>query len=125
MTAIAVAAGILGMVLATFLWAGHAQDVARLRAGAGRPFATLFERKFFVDELYDILFYLPASATARFARRFIERPFFQLPLDGIGIAARGIARQLSHAQGGIVRQYAMVLAVGVGALAVWFLVQAA
>ena len=124
-TAIAVALGIAGIAVAAALWGGHAEDVARLRAGAGRPFALLFERKFFVDELYDVLFYTPAAAIARFLRRFVERPLFQLPLDGIGLAGRAVARQLGLLESGIVRLYALAIALGAGGLAIWFLTQAA
>ena len=35
---------------------------------------TLFERKFYWDELYDGLFYKPADLIARALGRFVEQP---------------------------------------------------
>jgi NADH:ubiquinone oxidoreductase subunit 5 (subunit L)/multisubunit Na+/H+ antiporter MnhA subunit len=84
-TAAAVAAGLLGAALAFRLW-GRRPSVIAERPATG--LAVVAERRFFWDELYDLILYRPAAAGANLIRRFIERPFFEAPLDAVGPASR-------------------------------------
>ncbi|CAA9530981.1 MAG: NADH-ubiquinone oxidoreductase chain L [uncultured Thermoleophilia bacterium] len=120
-TAAAVAAGLLGSVLAFRLW-GRRPAVIPERASTG--LAVLPERRFLWDELYDAILYRPAAAASNLIRRFVERPFFEAPLDAVGPASRLVARGFGVSQTGVVRLYALVFAVGVGALLLLFMVQA-
>jgi NADH-quinone oxidoreductase subunit L len=120
-TAAAVAAGLLGAALAFRLW-GRRPSVIAERPATG--LAVVADRRFFWDELYDVLLYRPAAAGSNQIRRFIERPFFEAPLDAVGPASRFVARGFGVAQTGVVRLYALVFAVGVGALLLLFMVQA-
>ena len=55
----------------------------------------------------------------------MERPLFETTLDFIGPASRVLSRGLGVVQNGAVRAYALVFSVGLGALVLYFLVQAA
>ena len=82
---------------------------------------TLFEKKFYWDELYDAIFYKPADLISRGLGRFVERP---LIAGSITEVKRGFglgAGELCRVQNGLVRSYALALASGVAVLAVVFL----
>ncbi len=119
-TAAAVAAGLLGSVLAYRIW-GRRPSVIAERPATG--LALVAERRFLWDDLYDLVFYRPAAAGANLVRRFVERPLFEAPLDAVGPASRLVARGFGVVQTGVVRLYALVFAVGVGALLLLFMVQ--
>jgi NADH-quinone oxidoreductase subunit L len=123
-TAAAMTAGVIGWILAYVLWGRPNDAPERVRTGNGRILYELFSHKFYWDELYHYTVYVPVAAGARFARRFVERPVFQLPLDFLGPASRVVSRGLSVIQTGAVRAYALVLTVGLAGLVVYFLAQA-
>jgi NADH-quinone oxidoreductase subunit L len=124
-TAAAVAAGLLGWIVAGLLYARPNDAPERVRTGNGRILYELFAHKFYWDELYHYTVYVPASAGARFVRRFVERPVFQQPVDFFGPATRVLARGLGVVQNGAVRAYALVFTLGVAGLLAYFLAQAA
>ena len=82
---------------------------------------TLLERKFYWDELYDLVFYRPADLAARALRRFFEQPVVAGSIDELTRGFRFGADEVSRAQNGLVRSYALALASGVGVLAIVFL----
>jgi NADH-quinone oxidoreductase subunit L len=81
----------------------------------------LFERKFYWDELYERLFYRPADLVARAIARFVEQPLIAGSIDEITRGFRLGSGELSRAQNGLVRTYALALAGGLAVLAVVFL----
>ncbi len=93
-------AGVIGWILAYVLWGRPNDAPERVRTGNGRILYELFSHKFYWDELYHYTVYVPVAAGARFARRFVERPVFQLPLDFLGPASRVVSRGLSVIQNG-------------------------
>jgi NADH:ubiquinone oxidoreductase subunit 5 (subunit L)/multisubunit Na+/H+ antiporter MnhA subunit len=111
-----VAAVLLGLA---GIYAAHELYVAKsVRVPAAW---TLLERKFYWDELYDLAFYRPADLVARGLRRYFEQP---VVAGSIGEVTRGFrfgAGEVSRAQNGLVRSYALALASGVAVLAVVFL----
>jgi NADH-quinone oxidoreductase subunit L len=112
-SAAAVLAGITGMYLAYELYSAKTTRAPRAW--------TVLERKFYWDELYDALFYRPAVLAATALRRFFEQP---VVAGSIGEVTRGFrlgAGEVSRAQNGLVRAYALALASGVAVLAVVFL----
>jgi NADH-quinone oxidoreductase subunit L len=111
---IAIAMGLAGIGVA---WAIYAAK----RAKAPRA-VPLFEHKFYWDELYDLLFYRTADLVARGLYAFVERPLIAGSLSAVTGAASVGSRDLSRAQNGLVRSYALALAGGVAVLAVVFLV---
>ena len=81
----------------------------------------LLEKKFYWDELYDLVCYRPADLLARGLYAFVERPLIAGSLaavtGGVGLGSR----ELGRAQNGLVRSYALALAGGLAVLAVVFL----
>ncbi len=110
-----------GIALAWFLYRRPSYAPATLRRRAPWAAQTL-EHKFFFDEAYDVYFYEPASQGASFLDRFVERPLFLTSLGDLGATVRGTSRRLSSAQTGVVREYALALALGTAVIAVVFLV---
>jgi NADH:ubiquinone oxidoreductase subunit 5 (subunit L)/multisubunit Na+/H+ antiporter MnhA subunit len=109
----AVAVGLAGIVVAWALYAAK-------RAPVPKP-VRLFEKKFYWDELYDVLWYYPADLIARGCYALIEKPLIGGSLSAVTGSASLGSRELSRAQNGLVRSYALALAGGLAVLAVVFL----
>ncbi len=114
-SAIAVALGIVGFL------------IARRAFQAGRQLVTspavwrVLEHKFYFDELYDALFYRPAVALARALRLWVEEPLVEGSLEEIGAGTIEASGGLARVQSGLLRTYALAIALGVGVLVVVFL----
>jgi NADH-quinone oxidoreductase subunit L len=84
---------------------------------------TFLYRKWYFDELYEALFVRPVATAATFARRVIETEFVQGAIVGgaVGVVRVGssVARSV---QTGSLRGYALMLLIGVGGLALYFLI---
>jgi NADH-quinone oxidoreductase subunit L len=109
----AVAIGIAGIVVAWVLYAAK-------RAPVPKP-VRLFEKKFYWDELYNLIWYRVADGVARAFYALVERPLIAGSLSAVTGGADLSARELSRAQTGLVRSYALALAGGLAILAVVFL----
>ncbi len=109
----AVALGLAGMWVAYLAYAKKALKVPK-------P-VTLFEKKFYWDELYDAIAYKPADLISRSLGRFVELPLIGGSLTevkrGFGLGAG----ELSRVQNGLVRFYVLALASGVAVLALVFI----
>jgi NADH-quinone oxidoreductase subunit L len=119
-TVVANAAGLIGLGVAYALY-------ARGRTAAVSVPGLLVDvaaRRFYWDDVYRVVFYLPSAALARLLQRVIERPLFDAPLDGTGAASQALSRGLGAVQNGIVRAYALVFAFGVGGLVLYFMLRA-
>jgi NADH-quinone oxidoreductase subunit L len=112
-SAAAVAIGLAGIFVAYQLYA-----TARWRVP--RPWKVL-ERKFYWDEAYDFAFYRPADLVARALGRYVEQPVVAGSIDELSEGVHLGAVEVSRAQNGLVRVYALALASGVAVLAVVFL----
>jgi NADH-quinone oxidoreductase subunit L len=115
--------GLAGIGFAWFVWVarpGTAGAIARRFA----PLTTLFERKWYFDELIDVLVVRPAAWFGRFAQGTFERAFVNGTLVGgtTGIVRVGSAAVRS-VQSGLVRYYAAMLVLGVSAVALYFLLR--
>jgi NADH-quinone oxidoreductase subunit L len=113
-SALAVGLGLAGVVVAWLLYG------TRARVPVPKPLA-LFERKFYWDELYDLLWYRTSDAIARAFTSLVETPLIGGSITGV---ARGFglgSTELGRAQTGLVRTYAVALAGSVAVLAVVFL----
>jgi NADH-quinone oxidoreductase subunit L len=108
-----VVAGLAGIGLAWLLYSAKSLNVPKA--------SPILEHKFYWDELYDAIFYQPAVAIAGLLGRFVER----LLIGGsIGEITRGFglgSRELGRVQNGLVRSYALALAVGLTVLIIVFL----
>jgi NADH:ubiquinone oxidoreductase subunit 5 (subunit L)/multisubunit Na+/H+ antiporter MnhA subunit len=121
-TAIAWAVGASGGLL---VWRAYSQPgmLERLKRPFGRTPA-IAEHKFYWDELYDSIAYIPAAAIATGLYRFIERWVIWGTVDLVAFLVRMVARGTADAQTGVVRQYATVFVAGAAVLGVYFLSKA-
>ena len=85
-----------------------------------RP-VTLFEKKFYWDELYDLVFYKPADLISRGLGRFVEQPVIGGSIGEVKLGFRYGAGGLARVQNGLVRAYVLALAGGVAVLALVFI----
>jgi NADH-quinone oxidoreductase subunit L len=113
-SAIAVSLGLVGFWL------------ARRAFDDGRQLVTdpttwrVLEHKLYFDELYDALFYAPAVALSTTLRSNVEEPIVERSLDEIGAGTIQAGGELSRAQSGLLRTYAITVAFGVCILVVVF-----
>jgi NADH-quinone oxidoreductase subunit L len=101
-SALAVGLGVAGILVA---WALYGAE----RAKAPRALAVL-EKKFYWDELYDVLWYRTSDLFSRGLYALVERPLIGGSLAGV-IRGFGLgSAELGRAQNGLVRSYALALA---------------
>jgi NADH:ubiquinone oxidoreductase subunit 4 (subunit M) len=81
----------------------------------------LFEHKFYVDELYDGIFYKPAVATSLISHRELEEPVLLAAGPDIGETAFDTGRGVRRLQTGLLRTYVFFLGTGMAVLAIVFL----
>jgi NADH-quinone oxidoreductase subunit L len=79
-----------------------------------------FEHKFYFDELYDRLFYVPSAWIARMLGRGIEEPLIAGSGRELGEETRDVGGLVARAQTGLLRTYALAIASSVAVLAVVF-----
>jgi NADH-quinone oxidoreductase subunit L len=113
-SAIAVALGVVGLLVAQSAFRAGRQLVTS--PGVWR----VLEHKFYFDELYDALFFRPSVALARALRRWVEEPVVEGSLDEIGTGTIEASGGLARLQSGLLRTYALAIALGVGTLIVVF-----
>jgi NADH-quinone oxidoreductase subunit L len=110
---IAIVAGLAGIGVA---WAIYSAK----RAAAPASLA-LFEKKFYWDEMYELVWFRGGDLVARGLYALVERPLIGGSLTaltgGVGLGSR----ELGRVQNGLVRSYALALAGGLAVLAVVFL----
>ena len=111
---LAIAVGLAGIFAAWTIYAAK-------RAKAPRA-VKLFERKFYWDELYDVVWYRSADLLTRGLYAVVERPLIAGSLSAVTGAFGLGSRELSIAQTGLVRTYALALASGLAILTVVFMV---
>jgi NADH-quinone oxidoreductase subunit L len=109
---IAVCIGLAGIGTAYVLYS--AKSVAVPKA------LPVLEKKFYWDELYDLLWYRSSDAIARGLYTLVELPLIGGSISAVtGVVGDG-AKELSIAQNGLVRTYALALAGGLAILTVVF-----
>jgi NADH-quinone oxidoreductase subunit L len=114
--AISVALSLVGIGIAWSIYSARKREAPRL-AFVQRT----LEHKLWFDELYDALFYRPATLVARLWQSAIERPLIGGSLTGVALGTRGLGRGVGEAQTGYLRTYAMAIALGVAILAIVFI----
>jgi NADH:ubiquinone oxidoreductase subunit 5 (subunit L)/multisubunit Na+/H+ antiporter MnhA subunit len=108
------------MALAWMFWGRPSPVPERVRRRYPGVQRTL-EEKFYFDAAYDRAFYRPASQTAEFATRYVERPLFLNSIGELGRGVRGLSGRLSAVQTGSVRSYALALGAGAAVIVLVFL----
>jgi NADH-quinone oxidoreductase subunit L len=121
-TAIAWTAGGAGALLT---WRAYADPALLDRVK--RPFAAMAgvaEHKFYWDEAYDRIAYLPAAVLGSGLYRFFERWVIWGTVGLVAYLVRALARATVAAQTGVVRLYATALVAGAVVLGAYFLSRA-
>jgi NADH-quinone oxidoreductase subunit L len=113
-SALAVGLGLIGLWLARRAFEGDRQLVTS--PGAWR----VLEHKLYFDEAYDALFYRPAAAIAATLRRDVEEPVIERSLGEIGAGALQAGAGVARTQSGLLRVYAVTIALAVSVLVVVF-----
>jgi NADH-quinone oxidoreductase subunit L len=117
---LSVGVALIGIVLAWQLW-GRGGDVpARLRARFPGTARTL-EHKLWFDEAYDLLFYEPASRLAVLLGKAIETPIVLGSVGELAGGVRALGRRIATTQTGVLRSYAILIAVGAAVILLVFI----
>lgn len=111
-TWIAIAGGILGIALASVIYTRY---LSRL----GGPLAIL-RKAFFVDEIYEYLFFIPLELLAQFVANIVEPNFFDGMIRGVANTTARTAHWLQQVQSGQIRSYVAWMAVGMVLLIAYF-----
>ena len=81
------------------------------------------EHKWYFDELYDAVFVRPAATAGSFGRRVVETDFVQGFIVGGATGVVRVGTSFARAiQTGFLRGYALLLLLGLAALALYFLI---
>jgi NADH-quinone oxidoreductase subunit L len=113
-----IAASTLGLAGIALAWLVYSRR--RVGVPAARPWRALLEHKFYFDEAYELVFYRPAAAVARWFRRLVEEPLIGGSVLGVSGGTRGVGRLTARLQTGLLRTYALAIAASVAVLAVVF-----
>ena len=97
---------------------------AALLARAGRLHTFLYSKWYF-DELIDVVVVRPAQWLGRFAESVLERGVIAGGVTGSSVGVvRAASAAVRRAQTGFLRYYAAAMLVGIGAMALYFLIEA-
>jgi NADH-quinone oxidoreductase subunit L len=112
---------IAAIALAYVMFVRRAGVTLRLR-DRFRPVHDFLEHKWYFDELYDALFVRPFTGAGSFGRRVIETDFVQGFIVGGATGIVRVGTSFARAiQTGYLRAYALLLLLGVAAIALYFL----
>jgi NADH-quinone oxidoreductase subunit L len=113
--------GILGIALGIFLYGFKTQIPGRI-ATIFKPLYKLSLNKFYVDEIYNLLFVKPAWIIGRFFSQRGDRDIIdRFGPDGAASTSQRIAARLSRIQTGYIFNYAAVMVTGVVLLLTYLL----
>ena len=112
---LAVLLGLAGIAVAWAIYAARRTQAPRFAA-----LQTVFERKFYFDELYDALFYRPAVYVAQVLGRWIERPLVFGSVRELSEGVRELGLGTRRLQTGLVRTYALAIAASLAVVMVVF-----
>jgi NADH-quinone oxidoreductase subunit L len=113
---------IAAISLAYFIYLRRRELRLEIRERFDAVHTFLFNRWYF-DELYDVLFTRPVAAMGRFGRNVVETDFVQGTIVGGATGVVRVGSSFARAiQTGYLRGYALLLALGVAGLALYFLI---
>ena len=114
--------GIAGIALAYLLYLRRRELRLEIRERFDAVHTFLFNKWYF-DELFDLLVTRPAAAMGRFGRNVVETDFVQGTIVGGATGVVRVGSSFARAiQTGYLRGYALLLLIGVGGLALYFLI---
>jgi NADH-quinone oxidoreductase subunit L len=113
---------VAGIALAWFAYIRRPGWTGRLQQRFATPHRFLVNKWYF-DELYELLFVRPWAAAGSFGRTVVETEFVQGVITGGTSGVVRVGASFARAiQTGYLRAYALVLLLGVGGLALYFLI---
>jgi NADH-quinone oxidoreductase subunit L len=113
-SAIAVSLAIIGFLVARWAFSAGRQLVTNPTAWR------VLEHKLYFDEAYDALFYRPAVALSNALRRNVEEPVIERSLDELGSGTIQVGGEVARVQSGLLRSYALAVALAVSVLVIVF-----
>jgi len=119
--AVSIAVGALGWFLAYLLYSSRPQLPARIAQSLGRLYQAV-ANKYYVDELYAILFVKPlVDGSTAILWQGVDQGVIDATVDNTAAAARHVSDNVRHMQSGNLRSYAGWVAAG-GALVIAYMV---
>jgi len=116
--------GLIGIAIAYHLYARENDAPELIRNGHARLIHRALERRLYWDDLYEWTFERPLQWASGFLNRDVDSPAFHwAPLDGLGQLSAFFGRSFTIIENGIVRMYALVIALGIGAVILFLLVR--
>jgi NADH-quinone oxidoreductase subunit L len=106
LAAVTTVVGLAGFLLAYRFYARDPAAVAAITARI-RPVYTLVWRKYYVDELYDLVFVRPGIALGRWLNDTFEARVLDRFVDGLALGVADLAADWRQFQTGKVRRYAL------------------
>ena len=114
---------LLGILIAWVVWVAK-PGTAPVIAARLRPLTTLFENKWYFDELIDALVVRPSAWFGSFAQGTFERLFVNGALiGGTTAVVRAGSAAVRSAESGFVRYYVGFIVIGLTAVGLYFLIQ--
>jgi NADH-quinone oxidoreductase subunit L len=113
-SAIAVSLALVGFLVARWAFAAGRQLVTNPTAWR------VLEHKLYFDEAYDALFFRPAVALSNALRRNVEEPVVERSLDELGSGTIQVGGEVARVQSGLLRTYALAVALAVSVLVIVF-----
>jgi NADH-quinone oxidoreductase subunit L len=101
----------LGVLVAWQIYYRRQPTPERVGALAPAVYRVLYH-KYYVDELYDLLFVRPVKFAARMLYRFFEQDVVDFAVDGVGKAIRWMSGRLRLTETGYARNYALSILLG-------------
>jgi NADH-quinone oxidoreductase subunit L len=118
------ALGLLGIAVAYYVWVRRVGTATIVRERLPALY-TLFANKWYFDELIEALIVRPAAAFGRFANDTFERVVVEGAIvGGTEALVSASSTAIRALQNGLLRYYAALLTLGVGAVGLYFLVRA-
>jgi NADH-quinone oxidoreductase subunit L len=102
------------------VWIAWAIYSARTQRAPRTPKALV--EKLYFDRVYDLLFYYPAVSLAHLLGAWFERPVIERSGEEIGAGTLAGGRLAAAIQNGLARTYVLLVAAGVSAIVLFFLV---
>ena len=116
LTSISVAAAAFGLYLAWLLYWRHPQLPQQIAEGLGGAYRAVVN-KYYVDELYGILFVKPLiDGSTRLLWHGVDQNVIDAALDNSAAGAREVSDSVRHMQSGNLRSYAGWIAFGAAAV---------
>lgn len=108
---IAVAAGVVGILMAWFFYVRRPGTAAKI--AERMPWAySLVYHKYWVDEVYNFLFVRPGRALATFLWKTVDEGIIDATVNGIAAAVGGLSQGIRRLETGYIRNYALAIFAG-------------